>query len=670
MQGVGGTDGEGVCGAVAALLAISFLYLWATAPENYLAGDTTSPTLGWKANGSTIDLVTTKPPIEGEAVLRLASTSTDGNVELFTRQMPSGPKVFSVYLRANERTTLRLHAYWPGGDGEQLVVRVDQQWRRFPLAVPAHQVGRVWVGIGGQESFSKGKVVELSAAEVSLGTSIRSFRPAHMQDLGWLDWRIEDVALRTFLPRLGCAALVAGACWLLLYPGVRRRLSLGARWSATGSRRTALTYIGIIAATWLGIEAVSFVACVVIASENEPLGTAVREVWSDGLKSADGPAIVDAATTAFSPLTQVRRVVGSSQIGGQFRLPFVANRLGLVDNDAPSPDWDVMPGKPPGMIRVILYGGSTAMGIGARDGTETLSGQLERLLNEHAVPGTVFQVLNFGHGAAQSYTTLQFMASMGSYLKPDVSIELDGFNDAFFATESDPLIKGLPYVINWANYSYHFDSAFNGLERKPWPYFAALPFSSQLVGRLSDDEEGRAAKIKANYDAMPMQVVTKWLEKTGTPRAELLAHNLRFIAGYFVHRDEHLLSYLQPHPWQYRKLLEAPVGNEPSEKARVEGWVARGSVWPLKEYRARMIDIFDAYAGVYAGLAKEYGESPNIHFYDIRDLYEDFPKPAYRDIIHYTPAAQKWMAERMYRDLTTVPVMREHLLQQQGTATR
>jgi hypothetical protein len=322
------------------------------------------------------------------------------------------------------------------------------------------------------------------------------------------------------------------------------------------------------------------------------------------------------------------------------------------------------------MVRVILYGGSTAMGIGARDGTETLSAQLERMLNANAAPGTVFQVLNFGHGAAQSYTTLQFMASMGSYLKPDVSIELDGFNDAFFATESEPQTKGLPYIINWANYSYHFDSAFNGMARKPWPHFAALPFSSQLVGRLSNDEKDRAAKIKAYYDAMPMRVLTEWLEKTGTPRANLLAHNLRFIAGYFVHRDEYLLSYLQPHPWQFRKLMTAPVGKEVSEETRVKDWVGRGSAWPFEEYRARMIDIFTAYAGVYAGLAKEYAEFPNIRFYDIRDIYEDFPQPAYQDIIHYTPAAQKWMAKRMYRDLATVPIVREHLLQRPESATR
>jgi hypothetical protein len=69
------------------------------------------------------------------------------------------------------------------------------------------------------------------------------------------------------------------------------------------------------------------------------------------------------------------------------------------------------------------------------------------MLNKNAKPGAFFQVLNFGHGASQSYTDLQFMISMGSYLQPDVSILLDGFNDAFFATESSVSTAPYPYVI-------------------------------------------------------------------------------------------------------------------------------------------------------------------------------------------------------------------------------
>jgi hypothetical protein len=273
----------------------------------------------------------------------------------------------------------------------------------------------------------------------------------------------------------------------------------------------------------------------------------------------------------------------------------------------------------------------------------------------------VFQVLNFGQGAAQSFATLQFMASMGAYLQPDVSIELDGFNDAFAATNSDPLTRGLPYVINWTNYSYYFTNAFNGLAPTPPRYIPLLPFTSQLVAHLTEDQHGRAAALKAYYDALPMRVVTQWFDESGTSRATLLAHNLRFIAGYFVHRDEAFLSYLQPHPWRFRKLMTAPAPGEVSEEARVTSWVGRGAALPLEEYKKRMTATFSAYAAVYADLAKEYAEFPNIHFYDIRDLYADFPKPAYQDIIHYTPAAQQWMARRMYRDLKTVPIVREHL---------
>lgn len=646
-------------GIAAAALTTLCLFLWVTTPRNYLADDPTLPLLGWKAQGCIAELSSAAPPIPGAPVLRLVSTTADGSFDLYTRHLPPGTLVFSVYLRSDRRTTLRLHAYWQDG-GEQAVVRVDHEWRRFSLLIADRKASRISVGIGGQESFSEGEMVEIAAPQVSAGSSAPPFAQAHVQDLGWLEWRSEDLGLRTMFAPLGWAALLAGACWLLTFAAVRARLLAARQWFATGWRRTTLVYTGTIVATWIAVEAISFAACVVLATDRLPVAVALQEVWHEGWQGKDRAAIVDAASTTFAPLTQIRRIVGAPQ-GGNDRVPFVVNRLGLVDNEAPSPDWDVMPAKPAGMVRVILYGGSTAMGVGARDGTETLSAQLERLLNADAAPGTVFQVLNFGHGAAQSYATLQFLASMGAYLKPDISIQLEGFNDAFAATESDVRTGDFPYLINWANYSYYFTNAFGGLERKPARQVPLLNFSALLVARLAEDEDARAAAIKSSYDNMPMRVLSRWLDESGETRATTMAHNLRFIAGYFVNRDEYLLSYLQPHPWQFRVLMTAPAPDGLSEQARVEIGVRRGTAASLEDYKRRMTDVFTAYAGVYADLAQEYSMFANIRFYDIRDLYEDFPKPAYTDIIHYTPAAQKWMAQRMYRDLKSIPLVRQKL---------
>jgi lysophospholipase L1-like esterase len=101
-----------------------------------------------------------------------------------------------------------------------------------------------------------------------------------------------------------------------------------------------------------------------------------------------------------------------------------------------------------------------------------------------------------------------------------------------------------------------------------------------------------------------------------------------------------------------------------SEAVRVQTWIKQGTRLPPDEYRRRMIAMFTAYGQDYKTLAKEYDQYANIKFYDIRNAFEDLAKPAYQDLIHYTPAGQKRLAERMYQDLQTVDLVREHSVQE------
>ena len=77
--------------------------------------------------------------------------------------------------------------------------------------------------------------------------------------------------------------------------------------------------------------------------------------------------------------------------------------------------------------------------------------------------------------------------------------------------------------------------------------------------------------------------------------------------------------------------------------------------------RRRMIAMFDGYGERYKQLSKEYEAYPNIRFYDARGLFKDFALPAYVDLIHYTPAAQRALAERMFNDLSQFPVVKSRL---------
>jgi hypothetical protein len=380
----------------------------------------------------------------------------------------------------------------------------------------------------------------------------------------------------------------------------------------------------------------------------------VANVWRKAVfwpkQDAAKPGQID-SSTVFSPLTQVRRVSGDDTAP-----PYRINRLGLVDNEGPSAATDAMPEKPNGMIRLILFGGSTAMGIGAPDGTHTITAQLERLLNKNAKLGALFQVLNFGHGGSQTYSDLSFMTSMGVHLDPDVCISLNGFNDAFFATESSGVVVGVhPYLINWSDFSYYYHDAVTGLLRPKRAALPLLPFTSALFNSFM--EKRSDAKNEANqfYSQMSVRLVTEQLEKSNPLRDRLLLENLRFTAGYFINRERIFLSYLQPHPMQFhRPLPDTDEGN------LIKQSIDRISRLPYDDYRKKMIAQFDAYGKRYEELSKEYSSYPNIRFFDTRNLFEDVTVPAYIDIIHYSPAGQQLIAERMFNDLKKLDIVRKN----------
>lgn len=654
-------------GLVIAGLGGLYLLLRITAPVNYLATDPAQEALGWTLREVAVKQVDIPAPVPGAPVQEVTGLSEDSAMTLWSRVLPPGSATFSVYLRAPERTTIKIHL---GGTKTVLkIARLTPQWQRFDLVAPEFGGGHGTAWIGGSGSLTKGEIVYVCAPQLQSGTEAKPYTSVYTASLTWFDWIAEEHELRWNEPSILWGAVLAAIVLALTFASARAAFVNAVKGFFRACRRiyghpnriarTIISYAAIVAGTIVAIEVASFVACVVLMAQSTSVAEAAKSVWLRGwVKNVAD--VRDPSNSTFSPLTQIRRIVPKDGYAEDARLPYRINRLGLIDNEGATEALDVMPEKPAGMIRIIVYGGSTAMGIGARDGTETLTAQIERLLNAKAKDGTVFQVLNFGQGGGQSFTDLQFMSSMGVYLDPDVSILLNGFNDAFGATESAIETKGQPYIINWATYSYHFDNLVNGVIPAPPVSISFLPFSSLLVSAFIVNEQASRKAIDDYYDAMPMRLVSEWVDRTHG-RPYLLLQNLRFTAGYFVGRsDEVLLSYLQPHPLQFRKLLTTASGPVATEQQQVESWIARGQRYDPAEYKKRMIAMFNAYGDVYKTLNQEYGKYPNIRFYDIRDAFQDFPRPAYQDIIHYTPAGQRYLAERMYRDLMKVDVIRMH----------
>lgn len=665
-----------------ASLLLLHVALQQSAPVNYLRMAPNDPASGW--NLSEVERAGDVPFADTSTrATRFIASGKDGSLSRRSGMLPPGPAVLSVYLRSNEHTSLKLFGEAPNHPSSTIVTfaRVTPEWKRFTVLMRDHPGGAVTFRIGGNKRFTSGELIEVAKPQVERGLHATSYRDADGA-LTAFNQLAEDWQLRTAEKTI----LLIG--WLLIAIGAishgpgRRYVVSCFIWAGRPvlaglrRRRRMITIVGvyacIVGATVVTAEVISYVSLMVMLGlGQESLSETAERVWAKGwslpLEGWNARSGVAADYGFFSPLTQVRRLAdrqtGQGERSPAVISPFFSNHLGLVENEGNLEALDIMPEKPPGMIRIIVYGGSTALGIGVRDGAETITGQLERMLNRRAIPGAVFQVLNFGHSASNAYSDLQFMVSMGSYLRPDVSILFNGFNDAFFATELS--VAKERYVINWADFSYKFNDVFNGLQPAP-ARIPFLPFSSLLANELVTEK--KLAERQAFYDAMPMRVISKWFDSSGRHRSALVGQTLRFTAGYFVGRQETLLSYLQPHPVQFRKLNTTPSDFDygqggTTEETRVKEMVARCCLTkvPYDEYRQRMASMFDGYASEYRRLTAEYASYPNIKFSDIRDIFQGSPDTVYIDFIHYTAAGQKILAERMFKDLLTVPAMRSNL---------
>lgn len=106
--------------------------------------------------------------------------------------------------------------------------------------------------------------------------------------------------------------------------------------------------------------------------------------------------------------------------------------------------------KPPKTKRVLIFGGSVAYGIGCTSVQNNLTNKLKKILNQkekNANSDISWEVINLSFVASQSISELNQVLIYSSLFKPDVIIELAGFNDLYFF-----LMNGRCKL-----YNYHFE---------------------------------------------------------------------------------------------------------------------------------------------------------------------------------------------------------------------
>lgn len=410
--------------------------------------------------------------------------------------------------------------------------------------------------------------------------------------------------------------------------------------------KNILTYVSIIVVTLLAVEGLSF--AVLVWQSARAKNVDFRQAISERLHQHPLLNRLKARGRGESEFVFVPPTQYALRPGATFSGLKIGKHGFILNGDAePTP----FPEKPPGLTRIVVLGGSSAAGAKATANDKTIPARLEALLNSGGQGR--FQVLNLGMGGNYSYGEVMKLISEAVYLRPDVVIMFDGFNDAHYSNFEHLRVNLEAPLINWADFSYHYFDAMTvarGKLRPPPPIMTyAYLLVQSVLGRGTTEtlQEQRAAI----YDALPVRSLSDWVAETDPLYLSVMRANMDFAAAWAARNNVLFFGYLQPHPWEYKDIsCEQDAGTRLIIPKM-------GSSMDLARYAEIMQAAFQGYARVYGDLDTAYNDKPGVRFIDMRRLFEDVNECIYMDAIHYNDDGNAIIAQRMYADLKAAGVV-------------
>jgi hypothetical protein len=262
-----------------------------------------------------------------------------------------------------------------------------------------------------------------------------------------------------------------------------------------------------------------------------------------------------------------------------------------------------------GSIPVFVFGGSTTFGYGVRD-EDTIAAHLEDVLRRrHPDQARPFAVYNFGRGYyGSSQEVLLLRSLLNRRIVPKIVVLIDGVNEQFCP-----------------QYSANLAEVFKILQHDP------------------------AAKLREVLASLPVTRLA------GPRRTELAANALyvnRTLAGYAFEcgcpqPDMCHIQLVQT--YALNKQLVRTMGKE-------FGFEAYFVLQPVGGYRNRFLTSPDgqrrnADNGYLWGMFERFALSGE-HDYSFAGILEDYPGEAFVDVLHYSSAVNRLIAERLYDKMT------------------
>tara|TARA_A100001037_G_C15093623_1_gene610339 strand:- start:297 stop:1580 length:1284 start_codon:yes stop_codon:yes gene_type:complete len=412
-------------------------------------------------------------------------------------------------------------------------------------------------------------------------------------------------------------------------------------------------YLLISILTIFGLEFGCFVALSVhtVYTKEKTVGEAVQLWVREHPWSGSRPRVA----SAFNPLTQTDLIPGTEITG------LKVNKKGFFSNTKKEPErLPDLVNKGSDIFRIVILGGSSAAGLTANSNAETISAHLEKILKRsesNLLRDKTIEVLNFGVPGHYSFNEMNRFFVQVAFLNPDITINFDGYNDAYYANFQH-YIQGIPVpVMNWADYTYTTFNLFHGAGEYKRPaappiltYFYLMAqrlFEKFLLVQALRTQNDTKRSV---YEANPY-INFSWGYRSKDPTYRgALKTNLSAIASYHSKYAGLYLAYLQPTPLRYKDVqAEISSGVDFRRSPGNPKTEVTGDIDAL--YVEKIIEAFDSFAIAFEQLDTEFKANANIRFFDIQRIFQPVQERVFNDVVHLNSLGNEIIANRMAGDI-------------------
>ena len=280
----------------------------------------------------------------------------------------------------------------------------------------------------------------------------------------------------------------------------------------------------------------------------------------------------------------------------------------------------------PGAVHILCFGGSTMMGMGARD-AHTIPAVLARRLGEFGQQVAVTNMGQLGHNSTQETIALQQLLKQGE--RPEIVLFYDGINEMVCAEQTGAADRVMHEAARRAEFNIFYTDRRADLVKAG--LIAAMP---RTVRRL---RELTGLALRGPLPAGRIDLASVDIPTLAREVVEAYAANLRLIrllAGAYGFRP---LFF-----WQ-------PVITTKREKTADERF-----------FEAEFTRSLDARRRLFAAVIDERRRHPELaeaaDAIDLSRLFDDRPDPVYIDLYHLSEAGNAAVAEAMLPALAAAVV--------------